>query len=369
MLVFVQENLSDGMNLLNMAKPTGMDGGSHIHRSGMANTSVDGAGMPLDDFSGAHEVEGGVIASNRMVPQFSRSLPTVGSQGIVSSEASMFSSAQSDSPTRFLWIGNLTPMATRPVLRTIFERFGSLEDLIAFPSRMYAFVTYQHTESAVKALQSIQGVVIKDITGEKGMIIKYRPERKAAVHSLDESNGRSYAGADMDVEPSPRIWLGNIAPTATAANLQSVLGRFGPLVDAAVFPARIGPLGYAFVKFERLKDAINAYNTLNNAVVPALSGSKQVKMRYKPVTEGVPARDTALDALQASIPSRHVWIGNVTQKPSEDVLMRIFSRFGSIESARVFSAKSYAFVNFYEISSAIDSLTMLDGVAVPVLTG
>lgn len=369
MLVFVQENLSDGMNLLNMAKPTGMDGGSHIHRSGMANTSIDRAGMPLDDFSGAHEVEGGVIASNRMVPQFSRSLPTVGSQGIVSSEASMFSSAQSDSPTRFLWIGNLTPMATRPVLCTIFERFGSLEDLIAFPSRMYAFVTYQHTESAVKALQSIQGVVIKDITGEKGMIIKYRPERKAAVHSLDESNGRSNAGADMDVEPSPRIWLGNIAPTATAANLQSVLGRFGPLVDAAVFPARIGPLGYAFVKFERLEDAINAYNTLNNAVVPALSGSKQVKMRYKPVTEGVPARDTALDALQASIPSRHVWIGNVTQKPSEDVLMRIFSRFGSIESARVFSAKSYAFVNFYEISSAIEALTKLDGVAVPVLTG
>ncbi|KAI8106645.1 hypothetical protein M9434_001299 [Picochlorum sp. BPE23] len=363
-----EENLSDGMNLLNMTHRTGMDGGSP-NRVGMAKSSNDGTGTSADEFSGAHETEGGGIGSNRMVPQFSRSLPTVGCQGIISSEASMFSSSQSDSPTRFLWIGNLTPMATRPVLCTIFERFGPLEDLIAFPSRMYAFVTYQHTESAVKALQSIQGVVIKDITGEKGMIIKYRPERKAATQLMDESSGRSHAGADVDVEPSPRIWLGNIAPTATAANLQSVLGRFGPLVDAAVFPARIGPLGYAFVKFERLEDAINAYTTLNNAVVPALSGSKQVKMRYKPVTEGVPARDTALDALQASIPSRHIWIGNVTQKPSEEVLMRIFSRFGTIESARVFSAKSYAFVNFYEISSAIEAITKLDGVAVPVLTG
>jgi RNA recognition motif-containing protein len=71
-------------------------------------------------------------------------------------------------------------------------------------------------------------------------------------------------------------------------------------VDAAVFPARIGPLGYAFVKFEKIEDAINAFNTLNNAVVPALSGTKQVKMRYKPVSEGMPVRDAALDALQGT---------------------------------------------------------------------
>ena len=71
----------------------------------------------------------------------------------------------------------------------------------------------------------------------------------------------------------------------------------------------------------------------------------------------------------ASIPSRHIWIGNVTQKPQEDILIQLFSRFGPIESARVFSAKSYAFVNFYDVSSAIQAMTKLDGVSVPVLTG
>ena len=304
-------------------------------------------------------------AANRNVPQ--NPGQTVGSAAS--------DTGTKETPTRFLWIGNLTLKATRPMLCTIFERFGLLEDLVAFPGRMYAFVTYQTVESATKALQSIQGAVIKDITGEKGMVIKYRPERKSPAHgsegSRDGSVGRGSSGppSDIDVEPSPRIWLGNIAPTATAANLQSVLGRFGHLVDAAVFPARIGPLGYAFVKFERIEDAVNAYNTLNNAVVPALSGTKQVKMRYKPVSEGAPARDTTLDALQASIPSRHIWIGNVTQKPSEDMLIKIFSRFGPIESARVFSAKSYAFVNFYDVGPAIEAITKLDGVSVPVLTG
>eukprot|EP00890_Picochlorum_soloecismus_P000877 jgi/Picsp_1/1790/NSC_05260-R1_flowering time control protein fpa len=281
---------------------------------------------------------------------------------------------QSEIPTRYLWVGNLTSNATRAVLQTIFERFGTLEDLISFPNRMYAFVTYQSIDSAVKAVESIQGITIKDFTGEKGMILKFRPEKKVMPYlgdgiSRDGSSCRGSSSGDYDVEPSPRIWLGNIAPTATAANLQAVLGRFGPLVDAAVFPARIGPLGYAFVKFEKIEDAISAYNTLNNAVVPALSGTKQVKMRYKPVSEGMPVRDATLDALQASIPSRHIWIGNVTQKPSEDILIQIFSRFGAIESARVFSAKSYAFVNFYDVSSAIEALTKLDGVSVPVLTG
>lgn len=310
---------------------------------------------------------------NRNVPQ--NPIHAVGSYGSLTGSLPSVAPSHKDAPTRFLWIGNLTLKATRPMLCTVFERFGLLEDLVAFPGRMYAFVTYQHVESAMNALESLQSVVIKDITGDKGMVIKYRPERKTSMYgsegSRDGSSGRgsSVATGDIDLEPSPRIWLGNIAPTATAANLQSVLGRFGHLVDAAVFPARIGPLGYAFVKFERIEDAINAYNTLNNAVVPALSGTKQVKMRYKPVSEGVPARDTALDALQASIPSRHIWIGNVTQKPSEDILIKIFSRFGTIESARVFSAKSYAFVNYYDVGSAIEAITKLDGVSVPVLTG
>jgi RNA recognition motif-containing protein len=302
------------------------------------------------------------LVSNRIVPQ--PSIPSVASYG------NLMNAPNLENPTRFLWIGNLLLKATRPQLCAVFERFGLLEDLVAFPGRIYAFVTYQNVESAINCYQALQGMVLKDVTADSGMVIKYRPERKASAHSSEApslSGGSS--GNDSEVDPSPRIWLGNIAPTATAANLQSVLGRFGRLVDAAVFPARIGPLGYAFVKFERIEDAINAYNTLNNAVVPALSGTKQVKMRYKPVSEGAPARDTTLDALQASIPSRHIWIGNVTQKPSEDALVRIFSRYGAIESARVFSAKSYAFVNFFDVASAIEAITKLDGVSVPVLTG
>ena len=45
--------------------------------------------------------------------------------------------------------------------------------------------------------------------------------------------------------PSSRVWLGNISATATVKSVRSVFAPYGPLTDAAVFPARVGPLGYA----------------------------------------------------------------------------------------------------------------------------
>lgn len=96
---------------------------------------------------------------------------------------------------------------------------------------------------------------------------------------LHGSRGGEWEGSST---PSNRVWLGNISATATIRSVRSVFSKFGPLADVAVFPARIGPLGYAFVNFERVSDAAGAYQALNNVVLPALSGCKQLKMRFKP---------------------------------------------------------------------------------------
>lgn len=37
-----------------------------------------------------------------------------------------------------------------------------------------------------------------------------------------------------------------------------------------------------FVNFERVEDAQRAFEDKNNRVVPALTGAKQLKMRFKP---------------------------------------------------------------------------------------
>lgn len=53
--------------------------------------------------------------------------------------------------------------------------------------------------------------------------------------------------------PSARLWLGNISNQVTAPMVRAAFEGFGVVVDAAAFPARIGPLGYAIVVFDRVR--------------------------------------------------------------------------------------------------------------------
>lgn len=296
---------------------------------------------------------------------------------------------ESAEPTRHLWIGNLGTRTPRALLKAVFDPYGTLDDVVTFPGRMYAFVNYRTTEEALRAVAALQDRAVSELSGERRLLLKFRPARKAAAHLralglVDDAGAPTPAGAascctDNEAgrdggavaDPSPRIWLGNIAPTATAGCLHAVLGRYGALADAAVFPARIGPLGYAFVKFEELCGAMAAFEALNNSVVPLLTGTKQLKMRYKPAYDGPAGRDDAGGDSSKGLlpPSRHLWLGNVTQKPSDASVLNIFGRFGKVDSVRVFPAKAYAFVNYASASAAAAAMTSLNGAAVPSLTG
>lgn len=61
-------------------------------------------------------------------------------------------------------------------------------------------------------------------------------------------------------------------------------------------------------------------------------------------------------------PSRHLWVGNVSQDISEDVLTEKFSKFGDIESVTVYSQRNYAFINFKKEEDAVDAKNGLQGV-------
>lgn len=382
--------------------------------------------------------------NNHVVPQmntvYGQRVPSTGT-GSGSSDGD---SDASPDPTRHLWIGNLGTRTPRAILKAVFEAHGIVEDVVTFPGRMYAFVNYCTTDEAIQATNVLQNQTVPELTGDRPLLLKYRPVKKAEMHlrslvggsmldgsdigsinglvssavggghGFGSSGGLSALGggntfnsapsaggsggglrspglvgavmmpggvsnpmmmsSDLDgncSDPSPRIWLGNIAPAATSKTLQAVLGRFGPLTDAAVFPARIGPLGYAFVKFEALEDAVRALETLNNTVVPPLSGSKQLKMRYKPAASGPAGREESMNdsTKSTTMPSRHLWLGNITQKPTEDIIFQAFSKFGRVDSARVFPAKAYAFVNFSDINAAVRAMTEMEGVCIPCLTG
>lgn len=75
------------------------------------------------------------------------------------------------------------------------------------------------------------------------------------------------------------------------------------------------------------------------------------------------AQKTESDTIQAS---RNLWVGNVSQHVSETALAEQFSRFGEIENITVYSARSYAFINFRKEEDAVIAKRSLQGL---VLSG
>ncbi|KAI8379291.1 armadillo-type protein [Radiomyces spectabilis] len=62
----------------------------------------------------------------------------------------------------------------------------------------------------------------------------------------------------------------------------------------------------------------------------------------------------------AQIPSRALWLGNINASLSVPDLLKIFSVYGHVESARILSDKECAFVNFASVESAVAAKTDLE---------
>jgi RNA recognition motif-containing protein len=63
-----------------------------------------------------------------------------------------------------------------------------------------------------------------------------------------------------------------------------------------------------------------------------------------------------------ALPSRHLWVGNVSQEVSEAILKEKFSQFGEVDNVTVYSSRNYAFVNFINQEEAVEAKNLLHGV-------
>ena len=60
-------------------------------------------------------------------------------------------------------------------------------------------------------------------------------------------------------------------------------------------------------------------------------------------------------------PSRHLWIGNVSQDASEAIIRDKFAHYGEVDSVTVYSSRNYAFVNFRNLDDAVEAKNQLQG--------
>jgi RNA recognition motif-containing protein len=60
-------------------------------------------------------------------------------------------------------------------------------------------------------------------------------------------------------------------------------------------------------------------------------------------------------------PSQHLWVGNISTSVTEMTLAEQFSRFGDIESLKLYSTKNYAFVTLNTVEDAMYAKKRLHG--------
>lgn len=215
------------------------------------------------------------------------------------------------------------------MLKSVFEEYGPIEDVVTFPGRMYAFVNFIQPEDAQRAAKELDNMTLPVLTGNRKLVIKFRPNRKAL--------GR----------------VGDLMPGV--ANIEEGnSGAIAPSISVPVFrspdmnsPQQSGP------------ESASGHQ-------PYVEEHPHDRHMFGDREENSEAADSGA---MMGTPCRHLWLGNVCVRPSKTVLFSLFSRFGPVESVRVFPGKTFAFVNFYGGEHACRAKEALDGKILTAVTG
>ncbi|KAG4955513.1 hypothetical protein AAZX31_15G028300 [Glycine max] len=220
-------------------------------------------------------------------------------------------------PTNNLWVGNLPTEVTDSDLMELFAPYGSLDSLISYSSRTFAFVLFRRIEDAKAAKSNLQGALLR------GFQIRIEFARPA--------------------KPCKQLWVGGFSPTVAREDLEAEFRKFGKIEDFKFFIDR----GTACVEFLNLDAAARAMKVMNGKRL----GGRQICVDFL-------RSQSTRRHLQPSIgrnnqPSKILWIGFPPSfQIDEQMLHNAMILFGEIEKIKSFPSRHYSFVEFRSIDEA-----------------
>ncbi|KAK9677944.1 hypothetical protein RND81_11G177400 [Saponaria officinalis] len=211
-------------------------------------------------------------------------------------------------------------------------------------------------------------------------------------HSSSSSRFDEKPPPRMKNPPSRHLWVGNLGQHVPKTTVEDHFFRFGELESVSFPPGR----SYAFVNFFREEDAVAAFKSLQGFSVAGMplkiefaksdkSSAPRDDNYYQQQGELQPSsrrsafssrestmRDASPDAYFPEYsrkddnisehPSEILWIGFPSfLKVEETILRKAFSPFGEIDKITVFPGRTYAFVQFMNIASAVRAKETLQG--------
>ncbi|KAJ3367449.1 hypothetical protein HDU91_001415 [Kappamyces sp. JEL0680] len=167
-----------------------------------------------------------------------------------------------------------------------------------------------------------------------------------AQSGLDRSNSINNDINSPEVSsPSRSIWIGNLDTNLGSDDLGSIFVRFGAIESVRVLPEK----ECAFVNYVRLEDALDAKEQMQGARL----GNCVVRIGF--------GKTDAIQDTQTMQPTKSLWVGNLAPNTKPAELELAFSKFGTVESARVLTHKNCGFVNFVSLEDAISARQQLNG--------
>ncbi|XP_075684157.1 polyadenylate-binding protein 1-like [Rhinoderma darwinii] len=242
--------------------------------------------------------------------------------------------------------------------KLLFDKFSAFGNILSCKvvcdengSKGYGFVHFETQESAQKAIDSLNGMLLND---QKVLIEHFKPceERdvNADVRSLFTNLYIKNFGDDMDDE-----------------RLKELFSKYGPTLSVKVITDENGTSkGFGFVNFENHKDALRAMDEMNGKDVNGKAiyvgraqkkseGQDQLRNKFQQIKEEQIARSQGVN----------VYVKNLDPSIDDKKLHKAFSHFGLINSAKVMMngrrSKGFGFVCFSSPEEATKAVTNMNG--------
>ncbi|KAG6586503.1 Oligouridylate-binding protein 1, partial [Cucurbita argyrosperma subsp. sororia] len=254
------------------------------------------------------------------------------------------------SACRSVYVGNIHPQVTEPLLQEVFSSIGPIEGckLIRKEKSSYGFVDYFDRRSAAVAIISLNG---RNLFGQPIKV------------------NWAYASSQReDTSGHFNIFVGDLSPEVTDATLFACFSVYPSCSDARVmWDQKTGrSRGYGFVAFRNEQDAQSAINDINGKWL----GSRQIRCNW--ATKGASSGDDKQSSDSRSVvelttgtseggqeksneeaPENNpqyttVYVGNLAPEVTSVDLHRYFHTLGAgtIEDVRVQRDKGFGFVRY-----------------------
>lgn len=259
-----------------------------------------------------------------------------------------------------IFIKNLDKTIDNKAIYDTFSMFGNiLSCKVATDedgnSKGYGFVHFETEESAQKAIEKVNGMLLE---GKKVYVGKFQP-RATRMREMGETARRF-----------TNVFIKNFGEELNKESLDKLFSKFGEITSSTVMTDSDGKSkGFGFVAFKNPEDAEKAVNEMNEYELPR-TDRKLVVCRAQKKTERTAELKRRYEQQKTERMQRYqgvnLYVKNLDDTVDDEVLRQNFESYGKITSAKVMCddngrSKGFGFVCFEKPDEATKAVTEMNG--------